>query len=214
MKIVFFFLLLVGSSLFAEQRLILVTGCARSGTTFMAEVLKISGLEVGHEFYRSDGIVSWTMAVESDRTPWGPPYKEGAFKHIFHQVRDPLKSIASIIATEPKESWDFIKSFIPQIQNSDSRLVKAIKYWIHWNRFAEQKAEMTYQIEQLPHVLVEIGERIGYALHPSILDSIPKNTNHRNDYEYLYTWSDLQEILPDDLFQELWDLAAHYGYVL
>jgi hypothetical protein len=77
---------------------------------------------------------------------------------------------------------------------------------------AEAKAEMTYRIEDIQTAFVEIGNRIGYPLDPVVLQSIPKNTNHRNSYDYLYSWEELEELLPESLFEELRDLAVHYGY--
>lgn len=200
------------SSLCAE-RLILVTGCARSGTTYMTKVLRAAGLDVLHEAHGADGTVSWTMAVTAHHTPWGPSYKEGDFKHIFHQVRHPLLTIASVMKTEPKESWDFIRKHVPQIKPTDNKLVKAVKYWIYWNRLAEEKAEMTYRIEDLEYVLDEIGAVIGYSLPLEAVDGISKTTNHRGDYEHVYTWSELKKILSPKLYAEFLNAAIHYGYV-
>lgn len=196
----------------ASEKLILVTGCSRSGTTFMAEALMASGLDVRHENIGRDGSVSWPMAVNDTYSPWGPPFQEGVYKHIFHQVRDPLKTIASVMATELPRSWDFIQKHIPQIQRTDSLLVKSVKYWIYWNRFAEAKAEMTYRIEDVAQVYAEIGRRIGRKLDPADLSRISTTTNHRYDYTHVYTWDELQEILPIELFIELRDQAIRYGY--
>lgn len=190
----------------------LITGCARSGTTFITAALKLAGLDVKHEAIGTEGAVSWTMTPNATATPWGPPFEEGKYEHIFHQVRDPLKTIASVIVTEPKASWDFIRKFVPEIDPAESKLMKAVKYWIYWNKMAEAKAEMSYRIEDINTAFVEIGRRIGYPLDPEILKLIPKNTNHRASYDYLYSWEELEELLPESLFFELRELAEHYGY--
>jgi hypothetical protein len=194
------------------EKRILVTGCSRSGTTFMSLALSASGLDVRHENIGRDGCVSWTMAVNDTVSPWGPPFQEGIYKHIFHQVRDPLKTIASVMATELPRSWEFIQKHIPQINNYDSLLVKAVKYWIYWNRFAEAKSEMTYRIEDIAEVYGEIGNRIGYRLDPRILSRVSTTTNHRADYQHVPTWEELEAVLPTDLFIELRDQAIRYGY--
>src|SRR5262249_4242348 len=67
-------------------KLLLITGCARSGTTFIADVLWHCGLQVYHEAPGRDGIVSWLMAARDVKTPYGPAYYNYRFKHIFHQV--------------------------------------------------------------------------------------------------------------------------------
>lgn len=214
MKLILAALICLGSlSQLSAEKLILVTGCARSGTTYMTKVLQAAGLKVKHEAHGVDGTVSWTMAVPASKTPWGPAFKEGYYKHIFHQVRNPLKTISSVMVTEPKESWDFIQKFVPQIKSDDPKLVKAVKYWIYWNRWAEIKSEMTYRLEDLEIVLGEIGDRIGYPLRPEAMKGISKTTNHRKDYSHVYTWEELKEELPLELYIKLQDAAIRYGYL-
>lgn len=195
-----------------EQKLLLVTGCARSGTTYIAKVLKHCGLKVSHEKISPDGVVSWLMVVTSDSAPYGPPYVEGAYKHIFHQVRCPLKTIASVYCNEPPESWRYIQKFLPQIKNTDSVLIKCVKYWIYWNLLAEAKAEFTYRVEDTEEALVTMGEILGIYLPPEAAHLVSKNTNHRAAYEHLYSWCELKELLPSKLYWELRELAMRYGY--
>ena len=193
------------------QRLFLITGCARSGTTFMARVLNRCGLDVGHEGVGGTGTVSWTMAVESSCTPFGPPYKKGNFKHIFHQVRHPLDTISSVYANEPQESWEFIYRHLPQISPEDSKLEKCVKYWIYWNQQAEAKAEMTYQVENLKKALKKIGKRLGVELPRTLARKISKTVNHREDYHY-FSWKEIKQKIPKNLYDELKRQAIRYGY--
>jgi hypothetical protein len=78
-----------------------VTGCARSGTLFMAEALHGLGHSCGHEqlftpettalpeFGDADGDVSWLAA------PFLPDLPDGTV--VLHQVRDPLATIRSMV---------------------------------------------------------------------------------------------------------------------
>ena len=80
----------------AKELDMLVTGCARSGTLYITRVFQKCGLGVKHENWEPTyGMVSWPMAVNTKDNVWGPPSKDFTFKHIFHQVRHPLKAIAS-----------------------------------------------------------------------------------------------------------------------
>ncbi len=66
------FVLLLTSQLPAqEERFLLVTGCARSGTRYTAFILRDCGLDVGHEWVFPDGLTSWLMAADCDECPWG-----------------------------------------------------------------------------------------------------------------------------------------------
>jgi hypothetical protein len=78
-----------------------VTGCARSGTLFMAEALSRLGHPCGHEvlftpdtttlpdFGNADGDVSWLAAPFVDQLPAGSV--------VLHQVREPLATIRSLV---------------------------------------------------------------------------------------------------------------------
>ena len=139
---------------------LLITGCARSGTLYITKVLRLNGLAVRHEIHQGSdyGIVSWCMAVDSNKAAYGPPSNRYNFKHIFHQVRHPLKAIASQM-TEGKRSWEFICKQVPHIPMDDPILVRSAKYWFYWNLHAESKAELTYQIERVAEVLPEMSKR-------------------------------------------------------
>ena len=207
----------------AAERLLLVTGCARSGTGYIAKVLQKCGLDVGHERLGAEGISSWVMAVESIFSPWGPPRHNLKFKHIFHQVRDPLKVISSTYMTEGPQSWAYIIQHIPQIKWNDSFVVKSAKYWYYWNLKAAECAEWTYRVEDLEQVWEEFEKRLGKKLDRSAFSEIAKNYNRR-DLKPLsresnllledFTWKDLKEELDPQLYENLRSLAKKYGYAV
>lgn len=116
---IFSLLLEVSSFAFCEtspkkdEYFLLVTGCAASGTTYISKLLRESGLEIGHENFLKDGISSWYMAVDSEnKPPYGPSSKGLYFKHVFHQVRNPLDVISSLYFNANKRidnsSWNYI----------------------------------------------------------------------------------------------------------
>lgn len=190
----------------------LITGCARSGTHYIAKVFRLHGLEVSHEGDARYGIVSWTMAVDSDHSPWGPAANNYYFKHIFHQVRHPLKTIASVMTTEPKRSWHFICKEVPDIKLKDPLIVRAAKYWYYWNLKAESKAEMTYRLEDASSALPEMSRILGYTFDTAFLNQVPSDAGARKRKPRHLTWLDLRKALNDSLYDKIICLAERYGY--
>lgn len=162
---------------------ILITGCGRSGTNYVANLLDSMGLPFSHEGFPKKGISSWPLAVRSDaEMPWWMFCRHGefTFKPVLHQVRHPLAVIAST-QTFAGSSWDYIKKHIP-VKDEDSLLLKCMKYWYYWNLEAEKFSEWTYQLESFPEVFPEFCKRIG---HPELiqkkdkLQQMAKNVNTR-----------------------------------
>lgn len=198
---------------YSTSRSLLVTGCARSGTGYISRVLCHAGLDIRHEQIGKDGISSWVMVAPTEKTPWGPGRKNIHFTHIFHQVRDPLKTISSVFSTEPTASWKYIMDYIPQILPEDSKTVKAAKYWYYWNLKAAELAEWTYRVEDIREVWVEMEHRLGRKLDISALDCVPKNANTRGNHLRDFTWEDLKRELEPNLYRDIRALARFYGYV-
>jgi len=77
-----------------------VTGCARSGTTYMASVLSGLGLRVGHEVIfgpRSSGFDGW-QGQHGDSSWLAAPFLDQIDDAlVFHQIRHPLKVVRSLV---------------------------------------------------------------------------------------------------------------------
>lgn len=198
-------------SLPPKQKLLLITGCARSGSHYIAKVLINSGLYAFHEEEGPDGIVSWMHAVDSPFAPYGPPSRDFEYKHIFHQVRHPLNSISSI-TTENYYAWRFICKYVPEIDINEPFLIRSAKYWYYWNLLAEKKAELSYRIEDIENAFDQICAIINKKLNRSALQSIPNDFQSRHHRKY--TWQDLKNVLDSSLFKKIRNLASHYGYGL
>ncbi len=212
--------LILASSVFAflslnakPKRFLLITGCARSGTNYIMKVLKKSGLIIGHETVRRDGVISWLMAFDTKEVPEGDPRNGIVFEHIFHQVRHPLKVISSFHSTHRSEHpvWEYVIEQIPEIRIEDPHLVKCAKYWYYWNLKAEEEAEWTYQIEKIDQLWDEFGRRVGKKIKRDGLESIPKDANTLGSHRD-FTWNDLKEQIDPDLFLDIQQLARKYGY--
>lgn len=191
----------------------LITGCARSGTHYIAKVLQLHGLDVVHEGDASFGIVAWPMTVDTDQSPWrGPGANCYYFRHIFHQVRHPLKTIASVMSTEPPNSWNFICKAVPEINMNHPSLIRAAEYWYYWNLMAESKAELTYRVEDAAAAFPELSRILGCTLDTAFLNQVPSDAGTRKPKPQNLTWLDLRKTLNDDLYDKIICLAKRYGY--
>lgn len=179
----------------------------------MADLLKECGLDVKHELIGKDGCSSWFMGIDAKKVPWAnrPSSKGIHFDHIFHLVRNPLGVISSVYATEHPKAFKYFCDNIPEINDSDTRLVKSAKFWYYWNLYVEKRAEWRFQIEQIETVLDEMAYRLGITIDKTILQKVSKQTNHR-DRSVHFTWLKLSELLPADLFQKIQEMAIRYGY--
>jgi hypothetical protein len=151
---------------------VLITGCGRSGTKYTSFALQRLGLDVPHERVGRDGISSWTMAITTEKRPFGPPSSQVSFEQVFHQVRDPIAAIASC-TTFNRESWDFISRHM-RFPPYAPLFVRAARYWLEWNERAEQVATWRYRVEDLhASALVEICERTNVSCRAGVVLSIP-----------------------------------------
>lgn len=194
---------------------ILITGCGRSGTNYTAKLLSSMGLPFSHEGFPKKGMAAWPLAVKhNDEMLWWMLFRQGdlTFKPILHQVRHPLAVIAST-QTFANSSWDYIKKYIP-LHDSDSLLLKCMKYWYYWNLKAEEISEWTYRLESFSELFPEFCERIG---HPELIRKrdkirkIARNVNSRADRAGAVTWSRLEEE-DKELCARIKLLAGKYGY--
>jgi glycosyltransferase involved in cell wall biosynthesis len=190
----------------ARTKKILITGHARSGTAYTAKLLQACGLEIGHELTGMDGAVSWPH-LATGKLSWLPgPVNDCKFDMIFHQVREPLACIASIM-TESDEAFGYRFKHIGHPGGKKS-LKWAMYSWLKWNELAEKKSIARFRVEDLPRALPEILIRAGYK-PPVELPDIDKNTNSR-DHAPL-TWADLENE-DKELAGLIKKKAREYGY--
>lgn len=192
-----------------KQKLLLIVGCGRSGTSYICELLQKSGIHIKHEEEGIDGIVSWPMTTgDSSIPPLGPTFEDYEFKNIFHQIRNPTKTIASSL-TISESSWQYIKKYIP-IKDDDSKLVMAAKYWYYWNLLAEKIANFRYRIEDIDNALPIIINKIGKGkFDHNNINNTSKKINTRKHDEIMLNNIKAED---SDLFNNIINLARKYGY--
>lgn len=217
-----------------KKRKLLITGCGRSGTFYSSEVWRRLGLDVRHErpiahhgVMGEDGAASWLMAVNDPNPPFGPSAVDYEFDVVIHQVRHPLKVIASVaqfILAKGQFAKDYIERNVPQIKIIGDELslsreqqfvLQAARYWYYWNMISQEKATVTVQVERLSRDLANLCELMNVEYQRTKLDDIPPKINGRQYYlnEELWTvdWRDL-EGLDFELTERIRNLAAGYGY--
>lgn len=194
--------------------MILITAIGRSGTAYIARILRSIGLDVHHESFGRDGTASWYWAAfrRSDTSAISrrcrPPIlnRTPRFRAILHQVRDPLNAIASF-STANESSWEWIYANTP-VHPSDPLLKRCSEAWLHWNRMAEEISDWTYRIESLGSVWPEFCARVGVSAPPGSVPNIPHTINSRP--HRTLSWEDIRTLTPTS--GEIEAMAKRYGY--
>jgi hypothetical protein len=217
-----------------QKKKLLIIGCGRSGTLYSAEVFRALGLNILHERdvvanqeCGRDGYASWFLTVEDPQPPFGPNAVGCEFQYILHQVRDPLKVIASFaqfILQKGQKSPAFLEKHVPDflegMDNPDLSLkekliLQSSRYWYHWNLLAEEKASGTIQIEKLELLLPRLSADLGLAYKPEFIADVSKETNQRGiylvDQPWVINWKEIEK-LDHRLYDQIRNLAVHYGY--
>jgi len=179
---------------------LLVTGCGRSGTAYTARVLQLHGLDIGHEQVGNDGTVDWHAASRLD---------DFADYVVVHQVRHPLRAIASI-TTLSAASWRFVARHTAALANA-ALLRRAASHWFMWNRLIEQRGYPIRRVEQLGNWLGELLAPFNIVPDVSKLMQVPITLNTRSGHYTKITWASL-EALDRKLCARIYDKARQYGY--
>lgn len=220
------------------ERLLLVTGCGRSGTKYTANILRKSGLDIAHEQMRRQGTVSAPFVCYDSRRgeqiQFGTyqPYSHVAgecpagfrFDNVWHQTRDPLKSIASVrdVLSLKVKRWArrALGQSLGTMKKGD--LVWAAHHWLITNQLAERIATWQYRIEDIDEVYPEMLKEL------KLKDQSLPNTSRTMGRSYrtikvfrpakeIYDeityleWKDLEEAVPD-IVEEIQEMAEEYGY--
>jgi hypothetical protein len=176
---------------------IYVAACARSGTVYISNVLKALGYKIGHERTDIDGSVGYHLAIVKP-------------KNCFHQVRHPLKQIASML---DHQAWSFMKNVVNI--GDDEGLLGCMQYWLRWNELLEEFCIWRYQIEQLPMYWNEFVSRIDHrwCLLPEIKKQNTREINslYSNKKITELSWRNLIEC-DEVLAEKIYDKHLEYGY--
>lgn len=147
-----------------ESKLILGIGHPRTGTGYTAKLLRLWGLDVGHERMGEDGIVAWQMADSKNKNPIfleeGLNYETYTWLNVIYCVRDPKEAIASIAYTEGK-TLEY-RAARAGFRVSENPLEMAINSLLKWDEMCLRlKPGFIYRIEdQARELFDELKERV------------------------------------------------------
>ena len=199
---------------------LLIIGCGRSATKYITKVLKIGGVQIGHERLGPEGMASWLPVTKKRyKHPFrGDRYED--FQKVYkvdpiivHQVRTPIKVISSFQVASSR-SWLYISRVEPKIKKDEPLIIRCMKYWLYWNLKAERMAEWTYPVEHLPSLWETFCEKIE---RPFLIDQkeqclrSSKEENTRKEYYTLFKWKDLYDT-DRNLTEKIKTLGRKYGY--
>jgi len=177
---------------------IILTGTARSGTTYISRVFQSLGLDIRHEKYGEKGISAFQLA------PFLSFYRHAL---IIHQVREPLACISSI-QTIRSRTWRRVACFLSDL-SEENYISCCMRYWLDWNAMIEPHACYRYQVEKIEEHWEWLCEHVG--IPKCELPAIPTDTNSRKHLYEGLTWEDIREA-DEELYDSIRYKAQEYGY--
>ena len=136
---------------------IAIIGCPRSGTGYAAHYF-----DIGHEKLSEKGISSWRLIGPKPRKTSINLSKVKRLMPnvtVFHQTRHPVKVISSM-TTMGIGTWVHV-SRVLKLKKEDGKLINSMKFWLHWNKMAEEVTDLRYRVEDIDSVFLKFfAERL------------------------------------------------------
>ena len=178
---------------------VFITGTPRCGTQYIARCFQAIGIDIQHEAFGKRGIAAfYIVSFLAER-------KEGL---VLHQVREPLKVIASMQTIKPK-TWQLITNNTG-IEPKPGDLTHAImRLYLHLNSEIEKYYYFRYRIEDIDTVWLQLLNIMELPDQP--LPDIPRNTHTRKGRFEPLSWTEL-ESRDVELTKRIKDMAIRHGY--
>jgi len=184
---------------------VLIAAYPCSGTKFMAELLKTYGISAMHEKSNEEVTVSWRHVGEPDK----PGISKMEFDNVLHQVRHPLKALASLGFGIDDRSVQLFKHNCSGL--GEPGLEFYMRVYLRWDELIrELNPVLRYQLERVEYVWPEICKYVGLPVDTIYVDrGVPRNSH--NSSNLILIWEDLEEVSPQ-MSEQLFGLARKYGY--
>jgi len=179
---------------------IFIAATPRSGTQYIAHVLQAVGIDVKHEAFGERGISAFHII------PHSAICKQGL---LIHQIRDPLKTIASMQVID--KSWPYLVDYTGINPRIYGKLYSVMKLWLVLNSHIEQYADYRYRVEDIDTEWPKLCNMIGIKNQP--IPNIPRNTHTRKGHFRALSWHEL-EFRDNELTKYIKEMAVRYGYKL
>lgn len=201
------------------SRALIFTGCGRSGTGYVAQVLSRAGIPTTHEgVFRGypspeeQGIL-YEDTVESSwfAVPFVQQFSPGEVA-VVHLVRDPRAWVDSWLRSGVRSS-PFVKTFLkrwcPEAMRVDP-MHSALLYWVNWNSKVERTALLRLRIEELDQADLAVAlQDAGRAVPEAAWPVVPQNFNTKGGEPQRLEWDDFP---PGMLIRTVRRMAERYGY--
>lgn len=189
---------------------ILITGHPRSGTMYIYKILEALNQPVLFEKESPRFTISWKHAQPGVFVNYRGESQQinHNFDLILHQVRHPLKVIASA-TTLWNSSMAYIAKFVnlpDPLNHRNQTILNCMYSYYYWNRLIEKNANWRYRIENFSYFYRIWCNYLNIPYKP--LPQIPK-TNTRNHLEL--SWNNLYKE-HKGLACEIKIMAKRYGY--
>jgi hypothetical protein len=173
-----------------QSRRFIITGWGRSGTGYIADVLRRLGVTCGHEWvFKPDG-PEWEHRW-GDASWLAAPHLEHFEGPIIHLVRHPYKVAESLIGIGmfERESpyLDYVRRHAPHVLEADDPTERTIAYMEYWADLIDRSATHRFKVETLSaEEVMLLLKLVGRPRQPTsretqhVLEQIPTNVNTRN----------------------------------
>lgn len=194
---------------------LLVTGCPRSGTTWMAEAICSTGVDCGHELVFAPEIKRRNKPARWGDGEWvaessahAAPHTPFLDTYVVHLTRHPVKVIASIahhggvVGARNSPGVRYMRSQVPEIKRFADPVRRAAEFWVRWNRLVA--ADVRVRLEDVTAADITRFARIA---DPDACEAtLPPPRNVAKHELPPISWDDVRDV------PGLMEMAAEYGY--
>jgi len=207
-----------------------ILGTGRNGSTYISKVLRHAGIDCGHEEWWTPYIKREKFQLDADSSVFGYPFVSNLFQSDFQykgtvltQVRDPLKTIASLAAVgdghfmagnHPDDLiWQHHVVREPRLAFIQDPIYNSAYWWLHTTRKCLDVSSEWWRVEDIDgHLLQQICKWARWTVDlercEAAVSEVATDTHQHSSTITPLTWEDI----PDTLRQECQALATELGY--
>lgn len=177
---------------------LVVTGCGRSGSQYLAAVLQGAGFRCTHERIYNHDIDPIRPDFQELESRWVSrdievSWLSGAFLRylptdtvVWHQIRNPVKMLTCWVQHKLLSSEDKVTKFVHPVLSECSYgndIERAIRYIVEWTKMIEREIiwfphREVYQVEQLtPKRLTRMLRDAGFGAEESVIVNAMQQTS-------------------------------------
>jgi len=197
----------------------IISGTPRSGTGFMAKLFTSAGIPIGHEmFFGMPGHGYYPQNARGDSSWMAVPFIHNFDSTVIHIVRNPLKTLASLLHRETfseermaKSIYTFFKTVrVPSLDRYEG-LDKYLAFYLDWNKAIDQVENIRVKLEDVTKDPKPMLDDLGIKYDPAKLYNKPYNQS--NNPTPNLTLDNFTTCTPE-LLEKFIKLARSYGYEL